>query len=167
MPKHRTVEPYLPLDEREQRCRRARDPVLRSHDQLSWLVAQHHPTRDIAAVTGYSPDGIRTIRQRDNADGPTGLGERRQHNPGAQGLLSDTLQAALAQALEGPPAAGEGWTARTVAAWMSPQLGQPVHRQRGWDELRTLGSSCQRPRPRYVKAEAAAQETDKQHAPSS
>src|SRR5919202_1521920 len=135
MPKQLTVEPYLSLDELEQHYRQAHDPVLRSHYQLIWLLAQRRPTSEIAAVTGYSPDWIRTILQRYNADGPDGLGDRRHHNPGAPGLLSDALQAELAQVLEGPPPQGEVWTARTVADWMSQQLGQPVHLQRGWDYL--------------------------------
>lgn len=157
MAKHLTVDPDLSLDELERRYRRASDPVLRSHYQLIWLLAQGRPTKEIGAATGYSPDWIRTILQRYNADGPDGLGDRRHHNPGAQGLLSESLQTELAQALEGPPPTGECWTARTVADWMSQRLDQSVHLQRGWDYLRKLGYTSQRPRPRHVKADAAAQ----------
>jgi transposase len=50
---------------------------------------------------------------------------------------------------------------RQVAAWMSRVLGRPVSPQRGWEWLRRLGFTPQRPRPRETRADAAAQEAFK------
>ncbi len=49
------VPPHLPLAELERRSRGARDPVLRSHLQIVWLLAWGEPTA-AAAATGYHPN---------------------------------------------------------------------------------------------------------------
>ncbi len=40
---------------------------------------------------------------------------------------------------------------------MSQRLGRPVSEQRGWEWMRRLGFTPQRPRPRETRADAEAQ----------
>lgn len=81
---------------------------------------------------------MREIARRYREDGPDGLGDRCHTNPGAA------------------PDGGL-WTGRKVAVWMSGQLGRPVGEQRGWEYVRKLGFTPQRPRPRATRADPDAQ----------
>jgi transposase len=154
--------PHLTVDEREQRYRRADDPVARSQWQMVWLLAGGTPTAEVARVTGYSVNWVRAVATRYREEGPPGIGDRRHANPGAPPLLDATQQARLRLALAGPAPDGGIWTCRTVAAWMSQSLGRPVSPQRGWEWLRRLGCTPQRPRPRATRADPAAHAAFKQ-----
>src|SRR5918911_781015 len=72
----------------------------------------------------------------------------------APGLAAHLSPAELGQryraARAAPPADGGLWTGPKVAAWMGVRLGREVWPQRGWDYLRKLGYSAQR--PRHAKA---------------
>jgi transposase len=157
MPKRLSIQAHLAVDELESRYRRAKDPVVRSHWQVIWLLAQGLPSAQVAAVTSYTRNWIRIIARRYNQRGPAGLEDRRHHNPGATGLLSAGQRAALAAALEQPPPDGGVWTGPKAAAWMTAMLGRRVHPQRGWETLRRLGWTSKVPRPRHVNADPAAQ----------
>ena len=45
---------HLAVDEVAIRYRRAQDPVVRSHWQVIWLLAQGLPSAQVAAVTSYT-----------------------------------------------------------------------------------------------------------------
>jgi transposase len=151
------LPPHLPVDELERRYRRARDPVARSHFQIVWLLAGGMPTAEVARATGYSVTWVREVAGRYRAGGADALGDRRHANPGAAPLLSPEQQARLREALGGPAPDGGLWTGGKVAAWMGGVLGRPVGEQRGWEWLRRLGFTPQRPRPRETRADPAAQ----------
>ncbi len=151
------VPPHLTLDELEQRYRRAKDPVARSHWHILWLLSSGTPTAEVARVTRYSVNWVREIARRSREDGPGGIGDRRHANPGAAPLLDAGQQAQLRVALGGPAPHGDLWTCRSVAAWMSQTLGRPVSEQRGWEWMRRLGLTPQQPRPRETRADPAAQ----------
>jgi transposase len=157
MPTRLSLHAHLAVDEWETRYRRAKDPVARSHGQVIWLLAPGRASAQVAAVTGYTVNWIRTIARRYNQHGPTGLEDRRHRNPGAAGLLSAAQRAALAAALEKPPPDGGVWTGPKAAAWMTGMLGRRVHPQRGWEMLRRLGWTSKVPRPRHVNADPTAQ----------
>jgi transposase len=152
---------HLALDELEQRYRRSDDPVARSQWQMLWLLAGGMPTAAVARVTGYSVNWVREVAKRYREDGPAGIGDRRHGNPGAPPLLDAVQQAHLRAALGGPAPGGGIWTCRSVAAWMGAVLGRPVSEQRGWEWMRRLGFTPQRPRPRETRADPAAQEAFK------
>jgi transposase len=164
MARRLTLHNHLAPAEIEQRYRRARDPVARSHWQILWLLARGDPTAAVAQVTGYSPTWIYTIVRRYNAAGPAGVGDRRRQNRGADPLLAPEQQAALRAALAGPAPEGGRWTGPAVARWMAGALGRPVGVQRGWEYLRRLGFTPQVPRPRHVGTDPAAQEAFKKGA---
>jgi transposase len=131
--------------------------VARSHYQIIWLLAQGTPTAEVAHVTGYSVNWVRALARRYREEGSTGLGDRRPGNPGAAPLLSLAQQEALRAALAGPAPDGGVWTCRKVATWIGQRVGRPVAEARGWEYLRRLGFTPQRPRPRETRADPAAQ----------
>jgi transposase len=151
------VPPHLPVDELERRYRRARDPVERSHWQIVWLLARGEATAAVARATGYSVNWVREVAKRYREGGPAALGDRRHANPGAPPLLSAAQQEELRAALGGPAPDGGLWTGRKVAAWIAARIGRPVGEQRGWEYLRRLGLTLQRPRPRETRADPDAQ----------
>jgi transposase len=154
------IAPHLPIEELQQRYRAAEDPVARSQWQILWLLAQGMPTAQVAQVSGYGVRWIQEIARRYRA-GPQAIGDRRHTNPGAAPLLDGDQQEALRQALAGPAPDGGIWTGRWVAIWMRELLGRPISVQRGWEWLRRLGFTPQRPRPRETRADAAAQDAFK------
>jgi len=130
--------------------------VARSQWQMLWLLAQGVPTARVAAATGYSVRWVQEVARRYRA-GPAAVGDRRRANPGAAPLLDPAQQERLRAALAGPAPDGGLWTCRGVAAWMGEALGRPVSEQRGWEWMRRLGYTPQRPRPRETRADPAAQ----------
>jgi transposase len=152
-----TIPPHLALAELEQRYRRAADPVARSQWQMVWLLSGDTPTAEVARVTGYSVNWVREIARRYREDGAAGIGDRRHGNPGAPPLLDAGQQEALRHALGGPAPDGGIWTCRQVAAWIAEAIGRPVDVARGWEWMRRLGFSPQRPRPRETRADSEAQ----------
>lgn len=157
MARRLVIAPHLTVTELEQRYRGAGDPVARSQWQMLWLLAGGMATAEVARVTGYSVRWVQELARRYRA-GPEAIGDRRHGNPGAPPLLAPEQQAQLRAALAGPAPDGGIWTCRTVAAWMSQTLGRPVSEQRGWEWMRRLGFTPQRPRPRETRADPAAQE---------
>ena len=154
------IAPHLTVTDLEQRYRQAGDPVARSQWQMLWLLAGGMPTAEVARVTGYSVRWVQEIARRYRA-GPEAIGDRRHRNPGAAPLLTGQQQEQLRAALAGPAPDGGIWTCRTVARWMSQTLGRPVSEQRGWEWMRRLGFTPQRPRPRETRADPVAQEAFK------
>jgi transposase len=155
------LPPHLPVEDLERRYRRARDPVERSQYQIVWLLAGGEPTAAVARATGYSVGWVRKVAARYRAGGPGALGDRRHGNPGAKPLLDAAAREELRAALAGPAPGGGVWTCRAVAAWISARVGREVDQARGWEWMRRLGFTPQRPRPRDTKADAAAQEAFK------
>jgi transposase len=107
-------------------------------------------------VTGYSAYWIGQIARRYNTVGPDGVRDQRRYTQTRYALLSEEQHAALRSALVEPHPAGDHWCGRTVAAWLSVQLGRRVSRQAGWRVLRQLGARFLKPRPRHVQADAVA-----------
>ena len=70
--------------------------------------------------------------------------------------MLDKLRARLAE----PPPDGGLWSSRKVSAFLAEQLGlDAVAPQRGWEALRAIGWSLQKPRPKNPKA-ASDEEAD-------
>lgn len=158
MPRAATVAPHLSVTDLQTRYRQAHDPVARTHWQIVWLVADGHRVPEVARLVGYTANWVREIVRRYNADGPDGLiDQRRFHRGGNPPLLTPALKDALANALTGPAPDGGVWTCHQVAVWMSGRLGRPVADARGWEMLKALGYSLQRPRPRATTADPTAQ----------
>ena len=68
-------------------------------------------------------------------------------------VLTPEVLELLRERLKAPPDDGGVWTSRKVAAVMASALGVgSVAEQRGWEALRAIGWTIQRPRPRHARA---------------
>jgi transposase len=165
MPKTIKLEPHLGSEELENRYRKARVPVERSHYQILWLIGQGKTTSEVIEATGYCRGWIQKLARRYNADGPEALGDHRHHNPGARdrALLDADQRMELAEALKEPPEGGGMWNSRKVGEWIEERTGKVVSqkKQRGWDYLKRLGNSPKVPRPHHASANNSEQEAFK------
>src|SRR5258706_14546458 len=121
MPPILKLAPHLTNEELEERYRREKDAVARSHWQILWLLSSGKRTPEVSAVTGYSVVWIRQIMHRYNARGKQSVGDGRHHNPGSGRLLSDEQEVEVRQALETATGAGESWNVRQEGAVMRPR----------------------------------------------
>ncbi len=165
MPKTIKLEPHLDSKELENRYRKARGPVARSHYQILWLISEGKTTTEVMEATGYSRGWVRQLARRYNVGGPEASGDHRQQNPGAadRALLDKDQQRELAEALSKPPPDGGMWNSGKAGEWIEAKTGKAVSnkKQRGWEYLRKLGNSPKVPRPRHRKADEAEQEAFK------
>src|SRR3954468_5152115 len=143
---------HLSPAELSQRSRAARSPVERSHLQIVWLLSRGRSEREVARVTGYGRRWVGEVARRSEGGGRAGRAARGGGNAGARPLRGAEDEAALRAALAGPPADGGLWTGPKGATGMGARLGRKARARRGWDYLKNLGYSPQRPRPRRAKA---------------
>ena len=165
MPKTIKLTPHLRSEQLENRYRKARDPVLRSHYQILWLISEGKTTAQVMEHTGYSRGWIQRLARRYNRYGPEALGDRRHHNPGARdrALLSAQQQEELTEALKKPPPDGGMWNSPKVGEWIEQRTGKVISqkKQRGWEYMRKLGNTPKVPRPTHKKANKHEQEAFK------
>jgi transposase len=169
MPKTIKLQPHLEPEELEDRYREAKDPVLRSHYQILWLIGSGKRTTEVMEATGYSRGWIQHIARRYNAGGARALGDRRHLNPGAtdRALLDPEQQEELREALREPPPDGGMWNSRKVGEWIERRIGRELanKKQRGWEYLKRMGHSPKVPRPRHAKASEREREAFKKSSP--
>ena len=137
----------------EKGYRTAREASLSRHYQVIWLLAQGHTVPETSAVTGFVSRWIEELLARYNAFGPDSLGDQRRRNGAEAKLLTPEILARLRTRIEEPPDDGGLWTSPKAAAFMARELGlEKVATQRGWEALKAIGFSLQRPRPRHAGA---------------
>ena len=147
------VAAHLSVEDLETGFRSARDPTAVRHVQVIWLLARGHTIADGAAVTSFGRRWIEQLLARYNAKGPEALGDLRRRNGGVPRVLRPALLERLRARLEAPPPDGGLWSSRKVAAWMAGELGlAAVLPQRGWEALKAINWSVQKPRPRHPAA---------------
>jgi transposase len=165
MPKTIKLAPHLDAEELENRYRKARDPVLRSHYQILWLIGSGNRTTEVMEATGYSRGWIQQIARRYNAYGAEVLGDRRHGNPGAadRALLDPEQREELREALREPSPDGGMWNSRKVGEWIERRIGRELSnkKQRGWEYLKRLGQSPKVPRPHHASADEREREAFK------
>ena len=141
------VADHLSVEDLEARLRSAQDPTATRHFQVIWLLARGHTIADVSAVTSFVPRWIEQLLARYNAHGPEALGDLRRRNGSAPSVLRPELLERLRARLATPPSDGGLWTGPKVAAWMAGELGlAEVLPQRGWEALKAIGWSVQKPR---------------------
>ena len=90
---------------------------------------------------------------RYNADGPEALGDLRRSNGAPATILKPDLLDRLRDRLRESPPDGGLWSSRKVANWMAGELGLvSIAPQRGWEALKAIGWSIQKPRPKNPKS---------------
>ena len=125
------------------------DATASRYFQVIWLLARGHTISQVLGTTAY---GERWIEQ---------LLDLRRRNGAPATILKPDLLAKLRLRLDDPPPDGGLWSSRKVAAWMAGELNlTSVAPQRGWEALKAIGWSIQKPRPKNPKSatpeEAAA-----------
>ena len=78
MGERRVLVDHASADEVRSAYRGERDAVRRSHLQVIWLLLLGEPVPCVARVSGFSERWIGKLIERWNADGPSGLGDRRR-----------------------------------------------------------------------------------------
>jgi len=148
------VMPHLTYDELGQHFRQCRDGQQKVRWQALWLLSRPqaaYSAAQVAAVVGRTADGIRKLIKRYNAEGPGAVAR----NAGGQGRaprLSAAQQEQLKGELLGRAPDGGLWTGAKLAQRIAALTGQPMHKATGWEWLRKLGFTPQRPRPRNQQA---------------
>ena len=137
------------------------DATASRHFQVIWLLARGHTISQVSGTTAYGERWIEQLLARYNAAGPEALGDLRRRNGAPATILKPDLLAKLRLRLDDPPPDGGLWSSRKVAAWMAGELNlTSVAPQRGWEALKAIGWSIQKPRPKNPKSatpeEAAA-----------
>ena len=137
----------------EQQYRSCTDVTTARHLQAIWLLAKGHHIAEVLATVSYARRWVERLLARYNAQGLQALGDLRRQNGTSPSVLKPDLLDRLKDRLREPPPDGGLWTSPKVAAWMASELGLTrVAPQRGWEALKAIGWSVQKPRPRHPQA---------------
>jgi transposase len=145
------VAGHLDRDELQARYRGSGDAALARHYQVIWLLAQGRSCAEVARLTSFARRWVEQLLARYNLFGPTSLGDRRRSNGATATVLTADVLAALRERLKTPPDGGGVWTARKAAGFIAAEIGRSVSEQRGWEALRAVGWTLQRPRPQHAE----------------
>jgi transposase len=152
--------PYLTYAQLGARFRHCPDGRQKARCQALWLLRRPqapYSAAQAAAVVGLTADAIRKLVHRYNAGGPAAV----ERNAGGQGRaprLTPAQQEQLQGELLGRAPDGGLWTGPKLARRIAELTGQPMHKATGWEWLRKLGFTPQRPRPRNTQAATPAQQ---------
>lgn len=147
------VADYLSVVDLQAGYRGSRDATLARHYQVIWLLAQGRTVAETAQLTGFVPRWVEELLVRYNRFGPSSLGDRRRGNGARATILTPEILDLLRERLKSPPGDGGVWTSRKVAVVIAAELGlERVAEQRGWEALRAIGWTIQKPRPRHARA---------------
>jgi len=148
-----TIAAHLSVEALRERyvcCSNAREA---RHFQTIWLLAKGHSVGDVVEMTSFGRRWVEQLVVRYNAEGPRSLGDLRRRNGAPASVLTPEVLDKLRLRLKEPPDDGGVWTSAKVAAFLARELGlEKVAPQRGWEALRALGWSIQRPRPKNPKS---------------
>jgi transposase len=142
---------HLSLGELQAGYRGSDDATLARHYQVIWLLAQGLSCAEVARLTSFARRWVEQLLARYNAFGARSLGDRRRGNGAAATVLTPEMLDKLENRLKTPPDGGGVWTARKTAAFMAAELGRSISEQRGWEALRAIGWTIQRPRPQHAE----------------
>ncbi len=147
------VADHLSVTELQAGYRGSKAATLARHYQVIWLLAQGRTVAETAQLTGFGPRWVEQLLVRYNQFGPSSLGDRRRGNGAQPTILTPAVLDMLRERLKTSPEDGGVWTSKKVAAVMAAELGlAAVAEQRGWEALRAMGWTIQRPRPRHARA---------------
>jgi transposase len=152
--------PHLTYEQLTERFRRCPDGRQKTRWQALWLLSRPQAPStcaQAAAVVGLTADAVRKLVKRYNAGGPGAVAR----NAGGQGRaprLTPDQQEQLKGELLGRAPDGGLWTGPKLARRIAELTGQPMHKATGWEWLRKLGFTPQRPRPHNHQAATAAEQ---------
>jgi transposase len=155
------VAGHLSLAELQAGYRTSEEARLARHYQVIWLLAQGRSCAEVAQLTSLARRWVEQLLARYNQFGPSSLGDRRRGNGAKATILTPKILDMLRERLKTPPDDGGVWTAKKVAAVIASELGlERVAQQRGWEALRAIGWTIQRPRPRHARAASAEEQAE-------
>jgi transposase len=144
------VADHLSVSALEQQYRSCTDVTAARHLQAIWLLAKGHHIAEVSVTVSYARRWVERLLARYNAQGLQALGDLRRRNGTSPSVLKPDLLDKLKDRLREPPPDGGLWTSPKVAAWMAAELRLTrVAPQRGWEALKAIGWSVQKPRPRH------------------
>jgi transposase len=144
---------HLSVEELEERYLGCQDATASRHFQVIWLLARGHTISQVSETTAYGERWIEQLLARYNSEGPEALGDLRRRNGASATILKPELLMKLRDRLRAPPPDGGLWSSRKVSNWMAEELGLiSVAPQRGWEALKAIGWSIQKPRPKNPKS---------------
>src|SRR3954453_20581012 len=147
------VADHLSVSALEQQYRSCTDVTAARRFQTIWLLAKGHEIAAVSAMVSFARRWVERLLARYNAGGPQALGDLRRRNGASSSVLKPDLLEKLKARLLNPPPDGGLWTSPKVAAWMAGELGlAEVLPQRGWEALKAIDWSVQKPRPRHPAA---------------
>ena len=155
------VAEHLSLAELQAGYRDSKAATLARHYQVIWLLAQGRSCAEVAQLTSLARRWVEQLLARYNQFGPSSLGDRRRGNGAKATVLTPAVLDVLRERLKSPPGDGGLWTAKKVAALIAAELGlAKVAEQRGWEALRAIGWTIQRPRPRHARAASPEEQAE-------
>lgn len=170
MPKKAYIADHLSISELATRYKKCQDPVESRRWHLLWRIASGLTIQASALIVGVHYQYGKKVLKKYNEEGEEGVKNRRkiakkeEHTGGKKPLLNKEQLGELAEALKEKPADGGIWTGAKVARWIEKKTGrEKVWEQRGWDYLKKLGYSWQRPRPKHKKGDEEAQKEFKEN----
>jgi len=166
MPKKAHLEAHLSAEELKLRYLHSCEPVESRRWHLLWMVSQGWTIKKAAMAIGANYDYAKDILRNYNQHAVVALKNRRKmpRAYGRRALLDAEGMEKLRQALKSRPTDGGIWTGPKVAQWIAQETGhEKVWSQRGWDYLKRLRYSAQRPRPKHYKADEIEQEAFKKN----
>jgi transposase len=144
------VADHLSVSALEEAYRSCRDVTAARHFQTIWLLAKGHEIAAVSATMSFARRWVERLLARYNAQGPQALGDLRRRNGTSPSILKPDLLEKLKARLLDPPPDGGLWTSPKVATWMASELELArVAPQRGWEALKAIDWSVQKPRPRH------------------
>ena len=147
------IEAHQTVAELKQHYEQSKGTVEKSHFHAIWLIAKGHEIAEVAELLSFTPRWLGKLIERYNARGPESLGDLRAKNGRKPKLLTEDLLTVLGERLKSPPGDGGLWSGPKVALFIADYHGlEGVHPQRGWEALKKVRYSIQRPRPRHPKA---------------
>jgi len=166
MPKKVHLEAHLSAQQLKQGYRDASDRVESRRWHLLWMVATGWRLKLAASAIGINYDYAKEILHNYNKQGVAAISNRRKtlRRNSSSALLNAEALSKLRRALKSRPADGGIWTGPKVARWIAQETGrEKVWAQRGWDYLKRLKYSPQRPRPKHYKGDEQEQEAFKKN----
>jgi transposase len=128
---------------------------LARHYQVIWLLAEGRSCAEVARLTGFVRRWVEELLVRYNRIGPSSLGDRRRGNGAKARILTPEILGMLRERVKTPPDDCGVWTAKKVAKLIAAALRLPrVAEQRGWEALRSIERTIQRPRPQHARTAA-------------
>ena len=170
MPKKAYLAEHLNSEELKDRYRSSQDSVETRRWHLLWKISLGWTIKNAAIAVGLDYQYSFIILKRYNELGEEGVKNLKkniaEHRRGKEPLLKEEQFQKLKEELKKRPADGGIWTGPKVARWIEKETGrEKVWNQRGWDYLKKLRYSCQKPRPKHRKGYPSEPEKFQQNLP--